>query len=171
MVPVTAWHCSVTTRLQTNLRPWHWSVRRDQCNLGLEPQLGRALRLGGRIRQTILNSDARLDFGNSVPELTAGLASAASIPLCIEDQLVGVLTIYSSTPAGYTEQHLKLLHVVAPRLATALASSRIFDEHATAHLWDGDTGLPNDRYLRDISRHLFRGIGASIRSSCSDRPD
>ena len=109
-------------------------------------------------RQTILNSDPRLDFGNSVPELTAGLASAASIPLCIEDQLVGVLTIYSSTPAGYTEQHIKLLHVLAPRLATALASSRTFDEHATAHLWDSDTGLPNDRYLRGISRHLFPGI-------------
>jgi len=113
-------------------------------------------------RQTILNSDPRLDFGNSVPELTASLASAASIPLCIDDQLVGVLTIYSSTPAGYTEQHLKLLHVVAPRLATALASSRIFDEHATAHLWDSDTGLPNERYLREyLASSVSRGIGAS----------
>jgi putative nucleotidyltransferase with HDIG domain len=116
----------------------------------------------GASRQTILNSDPRLDFGNSVPELASGLASAASVPLCIDDQLVGVLTIYSSTPAAYTEQHLKLLNVLAPRLANALSSSRTFDEHAAAHLWDGDTGLPNERYLREyLASSVSRGIGTS----------
>jgi putative nucleotidyltransferase with HDIG domain len=113
-------------------------------------------------RQPILNSDPRLDFGGSVPDLSVEVSSAASLPLIIDEQLLGVLTIYSSASTAYTDQHLKLLEVLAPRLATALARSRTFDEHAAAHLWDSETGLPNNRYLREyLASSVMRGVGDS----------
>jgi putative nucleotidyltransferase with HDIG domain len=113
-------------------------------------------------RQPILNSDPRLDLGGAIADLPADLSSAASLPLTLDDQLVGVLTIYSDQVAAYTDQHLKLLNVLAPRLAHALSRSRRFDEETVAHLWDSETGLPNDRYLQEyLSSPVTRGVGST----------
>jgi putative nucleotidyltransferase with HDIG domain len=116
-------------------------------------------------RQTILNSDPRLDFGQNAVGGCEELKSAASLPLVLEDQLVGVLTLYSDQINTYSEQHLKALSLLAPRLAYAVSRAESYDiEHATL-LWDKDTGLPNSRYLREyvaspVGRHS--GVTESI---------
>lgn len=46
-------------------------------------------------RQTILNSDPILDLGDIAKSITPRLRSALSTPLVVEDELVGVLTMYS----------------------------------------------------------------------------
>ena len=107
-------------------------------------------------RQTILNSDPRLDFGQTAVNACEELKSAASLPLIFEDQLVGVLTIYSDQINAYSEQHVKALSLLAPRLAYAVSRAESYNiEHATL-LWDKDTGLPNSRYLR---RYIASPVG------------
>jgi putative nucleotidyltransferase with HDIG domain len=98
-------------------------------------------------RQPILNSDPKLDLGSIAD--TRGLRSAASMPLLIDDQLVGVLTVYSEHSAADSDQHIKLMGVLGPRLANAVSRSRQFDLETGAHLWDEETGLPNGRYLQE----------------------
>jgi putative nucleotidyltransferase with HDIG domain len=116
-------------------------------------------------RQPILNSDPRLDFGQANIGSGEELKSAISIPLVLDEQLIGVLTIYSDQASAYTEQHLKALSVLAPRLGYAVSRAQSYDlEHATL-LWDRDTGLPNGRYLSEyfaspVPRHS--GAAASI---------
>jgi putative nucleotidyltransferase with HDIG domain len=116
-------------------------------------------------RQSILNSDPRLDLGQTATNACGELKSAASLPLVLDDQLIGVLTLYSDQTNAYSEQHLKVLSLLAPRLAYAVSRAESHDtEHATL-LWDKETGLPNSRYLRDyvaseIGRHS--GVSGSI---------
>jgi putative nucleotidyltransferase with HDIG domain len=116
-------------------------------------------------RQTILNSDPRLDLGQTAINACDELKSAASLPLLLDDQLIGVLTLYSDQTNAYNEQHLKVLSLLAPRLAYAVSRAESYDiEHATL-LWDKETGLPNSRYLREyvaseIGRHA--GVSGSI---------
>jgi hypothetical protein len=41
---------------------------------------------------------------------------------------VGVLTVYSEHAAAYSDQHIKLMGVLGPRLANAVSKSRQFDQ-------------------------------------------
>jgi GAF domain-containing protein len=49
-------------------------------------------------------------------------------PLVESDALVAVLALYSKTARGFTEDHLRLLELLGPRLASALLDAAIADE-------------------------------------------
>jgi putative nucleotidyltransferase with HDIG domain len=109
-------------------------------------------------RQPILNSDARLDFGQATVGSCEELKNAISIPLVFDDQLIGVLTLYSDQSNVYADQHLKLLSILAPRIAYAVSRAQLYDLERATLLWDKDTGLPNGRYLSEyftspVGRH------------------
>jgi putative nucleotidyltransferase with HDIG domain len=67
-------------------------------------------------RSTIVNSDAALDLGNLTMKLTptphACLSSAIR-----GDDMVGVLTIYSTSPEPFTDAHATIVEAIASRLA------------------------------------------------------
>lgn len=78
-------------------------------------------------RRPVLNGDPMLDLG-----LRAGTAPAlracAAVPLIDSDAVVAVLALYSKTVHGFTDDHLRLLEVLGPRLASALLDAAIADE-------------------------------------------
>jgi putative nucleotidyltransferase with HDIG domain len=113
-------------------------------------------------RQSIVNSDPRLDFGATMPEGLQNLQSALSLPLVVDDQLIGVLTLYSDVLGTYSDAHLKALTIVSPRLAHALSQTQAFDRERNAQLWDQETGLPNHQYLREyVAAPLSKQSGMS----------
>ena len=70
--------------------------------MGLRIPLGQ--RLSGWVavnRQTILNSDASLDLGEVAKSI--GLRVCLSTPLTSQEEFVGVITLYSTAPEGFTE--------------------------------------------------------------------
>lgn len=96
--------------------------------LGLRIPLGQ--QLSGWVaanRQTIRNSDAILDLGEiaraAEPRLRTCLATAVK---GTRNNLSGVITLYSSTPEAFSEEHERILEAVADRLAPAI-------ERTTSH--------------------------------------
>jgi GAF domain-containing protein len=78
-------------------------------------------------RRSVLNAEPSADLGlraESFPALRACLVT----PLVDSDALVAVLALYSKTANGFTEDHLRLLEVMGPRLAAALLDAAIADE-------------------------------------------
>jgi hypothetical protein len=78
-------------------------------------------------RRSVLNAEPSLDLGfraESAPALRACVVT----PLVDSDALVAVLALYSKTAAGFTEDHLRLLELLQPRLASALVDAAIADE-------------------------------------------
>lgn len=73
-------------------------------------------------RRFVLNSDPAIDLGPAVQSLTPPLRSSLSIPLVRENQLVAVISLYAATPDGFTNDHARLLTLLAPSLATSIAS-------------------------------------------------
>jgi putative nucleotidyltransferase with HDIG domain len=71
-------------------------------------------------RQPIVNSEATLDLGARVDAVTPPLSRCISLPLLVGDALVAVLTLYTAAPDGFTADHGRLLHIVAPDLARAI---------------------------------------------------
>jgi putative methionine-R-sulfoxide reductase with GAF domain len=73
-------------------------------------------------RRFVLNSDPSIDLGPDVLSLSPPLRSSLTIPLVQDNTLVAVVSLYASIPEGFTGDHARLLTLLAPSLATSIAS-------------------------------------------------
>ena len=91
---------------------------------GIRIALGQ--RLSGWVaanRQTIVNSDPSLDLGEALARQSPTLKSCLAVPLSLDDDLVGVLTVYSTEPAGFTDHHRRMIEAIAPQVSIRLKST------------------------------------------------
>ena len=122
---------------------------------GLRIALGQ--RLSGWVaanRQTIVNSDPTLDLGEIARCVAPRLRSCLSTPLLSDDTLVGVLTLYSVTLDGFTEDHRRIVEGVARQIAHTFQSAANFDDSARR---DQLTGLPSLKQFE----HVVDSVGAN----------
>ena len=82
-------------------------------------------------RMPALNADPALDLGFRAAEAPA-LRSSLVVPLVESDALIAVLALYSSRPAAFTGDHVRLLELIGPRLADTLIDVVIADEDSLA---------------------------------------
>jgi GAF domain-containing protein len=73
-------------------------------------------------RRPAVNAEPALDFGVSAGELEPPLRSTLAVPLIHEGALVAVLAVYATTRGAFSEDHARLLDLLAPRLAASMAS-------------------------------------------------
>jgi diguanylate cyclase (GGDEF)-like protein len=118
---------------------------------GMRIQLGQ--RLSGWVaahRQTISNSDPVLDLGEIARQRSLALRSCISTPLLADnDDLVGVLTLYSGESNAYNEDHRRVIEVVARQIAQTFRRAVEFDQTARR---DPLTGLPSEAQLEQLVR-------------------
>lgn len=115
---------------------------------GLRIPLGR--RLSGWIaanRQSILNSDPVLDLGEIACAPTFTLRSCLGTPLISGDQLVGVLTLYSRSIDGFTEDHRRIVEVIAKQVA-----------HTFSGVLDFDRSIERSTLSQPATRRPLEGI-------------
>ena len=80
---------------------------------GLRIPLGK--RLSGWVaanRRPILNSDPKLDLGDLVAHVP-GIRSCMSVPVCNDNELVAVVTLFANTPDAYNERHCRSVEAAA----------------------------------------------------------
>jgi len=75
-------------------------------------------------RQVAVNSDATLDLGPRANTPTPALESCLSAPLTIGDSLIGVLTLYAPGRQALSQDHGRLVQMIAPHLAQAIARAK-----------------------------------------------
>ena len=115
---------------------------------GLRVPLGQ--RLSGWVaanRQTIRNSDPVLDLGESARAMNPRPRSCLSTPLVAGKNLVGVLSLYSSNKDAYSEDHERILEVVARQVSGAILEAQNAERLRSRSFKDESTGLPNLRHL------------------------
>jgi putative nucleotidyltransferase with HDIG domain len=98
----------------------HVSGRHAAAISGLVIPLGQ--RLTGWVaahRSTVVNSDAALDLGNLTMRLSPPPHTCLSTVLSVEGELVGAITLYSTSAEPFTDRHAALLEVLAPKIAVA----------------------------------------------------
>jgi diguanylate cyclase (GGDEF)-like protein/putative nucleotidyltransferase with HDIG domain len=128
---------------------------------GLRVPLGE--RLSGWVaanRQTISNSDPVLDLGDAARSRSLALRSCISTPLLVDNELIGVLTLYSGELNAFNENHKRVIEVVGVEIARAL--KRTMTVVASGER-DQVTGLPNRKQLEQFVDAL--GIETSSRGS------
>jgi GAF domain-containing protein len=67
-----------------------------------------------------VNADPALDLGIGPSEPNASLRACLALPLVERDCLIGVLALYRTKRDAFSEDELRLLELLAPRLAAAL---------------------------------------------------
>jgi diguanylate cyclase (GGDEF)-like protein/putative nucleotidyltransferase with HDIG domain len=94
-------------------------------------RIGLGQRLSGWVaanRQTIVNSDPVLDLGEIARSAVPRLRSCVSTPLLFEDDLIGVLSLYSTMPDGFTDDHRRVIEVVASHIAHLFRRAGVIEE-------------------------------------------
>jgi diguanylate cyclase (GGDEF)-like protein/putative nucleotidyltransferase with HDIG domain len=112
---------------------------------GIRIPLGQ--RLSGWVaanRQVIANSDPTLDLGDIARSTSPRLKNCLSTPLIVNDELIGVLTLYSSAAEGFSDNHRRIVELIAPEVSRTLKRATEFDRSAGHDLV---TGLPNSKQL------------------------
>jgi len=120
----------------------------------------RGQRLSGWVaanRMTIRNSDPVLDLGESARAMSPRPRSCLSTPLMAGESLVGVLSLYSSNKDAYSEEHERILEVVARQVSATIREAQTAEHARKRSFEDQTTGLPNlKRLLEFIDAQLAR---------------
>ena len=115
-------------------------------------------------RQTIVNSDPMLDLGEVARAFRPPLRSCLSTPLLASSGLVGVLTVYSTHREAFTEDHRRIVEVVARQVSESIRQSETSRREQTEKLRDELTGLPNQQHLE---RFVISELSAAGGLPCS----
>ena len=73
-------------------------------------------------RRFVLNGDPTIDLGPGVAALSPPLRSSLTVPLVHEGNVLAVISLYASTVEAFNDDHARLLTLLAPSLATSIAS-------------------------------------------------
>jgi diguanylate cyclase (GGDEF)-like protein/putative nucleotidyltransferase with HDIG domain len=109
-------------------------------------------------RECVLSANGAADSGvaGAVVE-SEGLHSALVCPLVLSDTVIGVLALYHTAPAFYTDDHRRLAMRISEQAAAVIYNSLVFEQTQEASVTDALTGLPNTRFLfPHLSRELAR---------------
>jgi diguanylate cyclase (GGDEF)-like protein len=110
---------------------------------GLRIQLGQRLTgWVGANRQTIRNSDPVLDLGDSARSMAPRPRSCLSTPLVVGDGLIGVLSVYSITRDAFTEEHQRVIEVVARQVGPVVQQALTGDLKRDTTFNDQFAALP-----------------------------
>jgi putative nucleotidyltransferase with HDIG domain len=74
-------------------------------------------------RRSVLNADPRLDLGLKTAAAEPRLRSALTLPLSHDGAVVAVLGLYATTANAFSEDHQRLLELLAPSLASSVAGA------------------------------------------------
>ena len=111
----------------------------------------RGQRLSGWVAanlKTILNSDPVLDLGEPARSMRPRLASCLATPLMSDEQLVGVLSLYSTSRDGFTEDHRRIIEAVAGQVSKTVRNAVAFDGRREAkHKQDAFGSLPSYQHV------------------------
>jgi GAF domain-containing protein len=91
-------------------------------------------------REPIMNGEPILDLGFRA-EATPALRSSIVVPLVDSDAVIAVLALYSKELLAFTDDHLRVLELIAPNLAASMIDAVIADE---------DTLYPSQRSVSSL---------------------
>jgi len=88
------------------------------------------------------------------PRLAAHMSSTAAVPVRSENRVVGVLRVSTRERRLFPPEHIRLLEIVADRMAGALARTRLFDAERRAREEAERARVARDEVLSIVSHDL-----------------
>jgi putative nucleotidyltransferase with HDIG domain len=108
-------------------------------------------------RQSIRNSDPMLDLGDAARATSPRLRSTLSTALVSADRLVGVVSLYSSKTEAFSDEHQRILEVIASQISIALCEISSTQMQKNVTLIDSAPALPGVTHLTELLRSYAKG--------------
>ena len=99
-------------------------------------------------RETVRNVNPAMDFSFDSLENIEDYKVMISLPLVVDDCLIGAVSLYSTELEGYEDEHLRILETISRIASDAILKSLKHAETESRALTDPMTGLPNARSLQ-----------------------
>jgi diguanylate cyclase (GGDEF)-like protein len=120
-----------------------------------------------RNRRSLVNARPSADLEAAGLPTPTTLQSALVCPLIFDEQVIGTLAVYHTTPGFYTDDHRRLLDRVCEQAAAVIKNAMVFEKTHEASLTDPLTGLPNTRFMvtlltRELARAERLGTEVSL---------
>lgn len=147
LIPYTSCAIYLLNSENDKLLPHHTSGAHSELLDSLELAFGDGV--SGWVaanNKTLMNVSPAPDF-MSAKLLRSEFKSCLAVPLSMDENVVGVITLYSNIPNAYHHDHLRLMEMVAHHAAAAIKNALIYEETQEDAYTDLLTGLPNSRYF------------------------
>ena len=115
-------------------------------------------------RQSVHKVDPGLDFSFHQLELIEEYSAMASLPLIVEERLLGAVSLYSCELEDYEEEHMRLLETISRIASDAISVALQHAESESRALTDPMTGLPN---ARSLQAQFEKEVGRASRNGSS----
>lgn len=95
------------------------------------------------------------------------IRSEIAVPLIVQDRVVGVMNLESDRMGYFTEEHARLLALLAPQIASSVENARLYEEIAQREQWmDRDLKAARDVQSVMLPREApeIEGLEVAIRS-------
>jgi PAS domain S-box-containing protein len=99
------------------------------------------------------------------PRLASQMSSTAAVPVRSESRIVGVLRVSTRTRREFTAEHVRLLEIVADRMAGALARTRLFEAERRAREEAEQARIARDEVLSVVSHDLRNPVSTVAMSA------
>ena len=110
-----------------------------------------------RNRRSLVNARPIADLEAAGVPMPTSLQSALVCPLIFDEQVIGTLAVYHTTPGFYTDDHRRLLDRVCEQAAAVIKNAMVFEKTHEASLTDPLTGLPTrNLFLQHLDEALTR---------------
>ena len=100
--------------------------------------------------------------GSAAAAADGGYASSASLPLLIENSVVGVLTLNFTAPVNFDAGYTALLRSVAQHCAQALDRARLYESTQAARTAAEEANRSKDEFLSTVSHELRTPLNAML---------
>ncbi len=128
LIPYDAFSILLLNRDQQTLRH-RFSVRHDM-RIGLDNiPIGKGITGTAAETRTAVRSHNTLQDPRYIPS-HPDVRSEVAVPLMVHDELVGVIDLESDQYAYYTDEHVRMLNLLAPQIASSVENARLYEELA-----------------------------------------
>ncbi len=112
----------------------------------------------------ILNGNPAAESGHlDQPGRVTTMRSAVSVPLVAGERLIGVISLYQTDKDAFSNDNLRVLLSVAPKIAQTVDNNVQFEQTVESAATDDVTGLPNFRSLfLHLESEIARCCAAAI---------
>lgn len=107
-------------------------------------------------RQTpCILTDAPAEYPKFQAAPHLGIRGWMGVPILLQGQVIGMLTLGSTRPGSFTPEHARLATAFAAHVAITLENARLFDEVQRLATHDYLTGIYNRRHFMELARQVF----------------
>ncbi|HWR54675.1 MAG TPA: GAF domain-containing SpoIIE family protein phosphatase [Bryobacteraceae bacterium] len=99
--------------------------RIDQDNI----PLGKGITGTAAVAREVIRSDNTIEDPRYIP-FHHEVRSEVAVPLVVRDKVIGVIDLESNRVAHFTDDHVRMLSLLAPQIASAIENARLYGEIA-----------------------------------------